>query len=115
MAGSSSGGGHEAKRVASRRRDRTRPGIVPDPLARVRAWYDDAAAPGISEPDAAALATAGPDGRTVVRFVLLRGIDERGARFFTNHETRKGRELAADPRAALAVYWQPLERQIRLE
>ena len=50
-----------------------------------------------------------------VRFVLLKGIDERGVEFFTNYESRKGRELAANPRAALVVLWKPLQRQVRLE
>jgi pyridoxamine 5'-phosphate oxidase len=62
-----------------------------------------------------ALATATPDGAPSVRFVLLKGIDERGVEFYTNYESRKGRELAANPRAALAVLWKPLQRQVRLE
>src|SRR4051812_50127000 len=61
-----------------------------------------------------ALATASPDGAPSVRFVLLKGIDERGVEFFTNYESRKARELAANPRAALAVLWKPLQRQVRL-
>ena len=62
-----------------------------------------------------ALATATADGMPSVRFVLLKGIDERGVEFFTNYESRKGRELIANPRAALAVLWKPLQRQVRLE
>jgi pyridoxamine 5'-phosphate oxidase len=62
-----------------------------------------------------ALATASPGGTPSVRIVLLKGIDGRGVRFFTNYESRKGRELEANPRAALALYWQPLHRQVRLE
>ena len=62
-----------------------------------------------------ALATATPDGAPSVRFVLLKGIDERGVEFFTNYESRKARELAANPRAALAILWKPLQRQVRLE
>ena len=85
------------------------------PLARLRDWYEEAEAAGLPEPDAMALATADPGGRPSVRFVLLKGIDERGVRFFTNYESRKGRELEANPRAALAIYWQPLGRQVRLE
>ena len=57
-----------------------------------------------------ALATASPDGMPSVRIVLLKGIDDRGIRFFTNYESRKGRELAANPRAAATLYWQPLRR-----
>jgi pyridoxamine 5'-phosphate oxidase len=87
----------------------------PSPLARVEAWYGEAAAAGLPEPEAMALATADAAGRPSVRFVLLKGVDERGVRFFTNYESRKGRELAENARAALALYWQPLGRQIRLE
>ena len=62
-----------------------------------------------------ALATATPDGRPSVRIVLLKGIDDDGIRFFTNYESRKGRELDANPRAAATLYWQPLYRAARLE
>jgi pyridoxamine 5'-phosphate oxidase len=86
-----------------------------DPLAQVEAWYAFARAEGVPEPEAAALATATPDGRPSVRMVLVRGIDARGIAFYTNRESRKGRELAANPRAAAAIHWQPLQRQIRLE
>ena len=85
------------------------------PLARVAAWYAEAEAAGIPEPDAMALATATPDGRPSVRFVLLKGVDDRGFRFFTNYESRKGRELAAHPFAALVVFWEPLHQQVRIE
>jgi len=89
--------------------------VTEDPLALVREWCEQAAAAGIPEWDAAALATAALDGRPSVRFVLIKGVDAHGVRFFTNYESRKGRELAANPRAALAVLWQPLHRQLRLE
>jgi pyridoxamine 5'-phosphate oxidase len=85
------------------------------PLELVRAWYEEAVAAGIPEPNAMALATTTPDGRPSVRFVLLKGIDERGIEFFTNYESRKGGELAANPHAAAAMFWQPLQRQVRLE
>jgi pyridoxamine 5'-phosphate oxidase len=88
---------------------------VSDPLQRLRAWYDEAVAAGVDEPNAMALATATPDGTPSVRIVLLKGIDERGVQFFTNYESRKGRELAANPRAAATLYWQPLHRAARLE
>jgi pyridoxamine 5'-phosphate oxidase len=92
------------------------PSVEPtDPLARLREWYDAAVAAGIHEPEAAALATAAPDGRPSVRIVLLRGIDGRGVAFYTNRESRKGRELAANPRAAIALHWPAQERQVRLE
>jgi len=89
--------------------------MASDPLAQVRAWIDDAAGAGIQEPSAAALATAGADGRPSLRFVLVRGIDPQGARFYTNYESRKARALAANPFAALTFYWEPLQRQARLE
>ena len=62
-----------------------------------------------------ALATAARDGKTSVRFVLLKGIDERGFVFFTDARSRKGRELRGNPRASLAFYWQPKGRQVRVE
>ena len=85
-----------------------------DPLAEVRAWYEEAVAADLPEAEAMALATATPEGRPAVRFVLLKGIDDRGVRFFTNYESRKGRELAGNPRAAATLYWQPLARAVRL-
>jgi pyridoxamine 5'-phosphate oxidase len=86
-----------------------------NPLTAVREWYEEAVAAGLPEPNAIALATATPDGAPSVRFVLLKGIDDDGVRFFTNHESRKGRELAVNPRAALAMYWQAQQRQVRME
>jgi pyridoxamine 5'-phosphate oxidase len=88
---------------------------VDDPLLRARDWLDEAVAAGVPEPDAAALATASADGRPSVRFVLMRGVDERGLRFFTNYGSRKGRELDANPVAALAMWWPGLQRQLRAE
>jgi pyridoxamine 5'-phosphate oxidase len=88
---------------------------VTDPLDRAREWLADAVEAGVQEPEGAALATASPDGRPSVRFVLVRGIDEHGARFYTNYGSRKGRELDANPRAALALWWPSLQRQLRLE
>ncbi len=86
-----------------------------DPLEQFSHWYEHAVAAGLPEPEAMALATATPEGVPSVRFVLLKGIDERGVEFFTNYESRKGRELAANPRAALVILWKPLQRQVRLE
>jgi len=88
---------------------------VSDPLAQFSAWYEHAVAAGLPEPEAMALATSTPDGVPSVRYVLLKGIDARGVEFFTNYESRKGRELIANPRAALAILWKPLQRQVRLE
>ena len=86
-----------------------------EPLAQFRAWFEHAVAAGVVEPEAMALATATPEGVPSVRFVLLKGIDERGVEFFTNYESRKARELTENPRAALAILWKPLQRQVRLE
>jgi len=88
---------------------------VPDPLAQARRWLEEAGAAGVPEPEGAALASASADGRPSVRYVLVRGIDERGARFFTNYGSRKGRELDANPQGALALWWPALQRQLRLE
>jgi pyridoxamine 5'-phosphate oxidase len=88
---------------------------VDDPLPQAAEWLVEAAAAGVPEPDGAALATASPDGRPSVRFVLVRGIDDRGLRFFTNYASRKGRELDANPVAALALWWPSLQRQLRAE
>jgi pyridoxamine 5'-phosphate oxidase len=88
---------------------------VSGPLELVEAWYGEAVAAGLPEPSAMALATATPDGAPSVRFLLLKGFDGDGVQFFTNYESRKGRELAQNPRAALAMFWQPLQRQVRME
>ena len=71
-----------------------------DPLATLAAWLEEARARGLHEPEAAALATATPDGRPAARMVLVRGIQERELRFYTNHESRKADEIAENPRAA---------------
>ncbi|HYH89610.1 MAG TPA: pyridoxamine 5'-phosphate oxidase [Solirubrobacteraceae bacterium] len=89
--------------------------MADDPLARVRTWLEEAAVAAMPEPEGAALATASPDGRPSVRYVLVRGVDERGLRFFTNYGSRKGRELDANPYAALALWWPGLQRQLRAE
>jgi pyridoxamine 5'-phosphate oxidase len=86
-----------------------------DPLRQLDAWYAEAESAGVPVPEAMTLATATPDGRPSARIVLLKGLDERGVTFFTNRESRKGRELAANPRAALVLHWQPLGRQARIE
>jgi pyridoxamine 5'-phosphate oxidase len=89
--------------------------VAADPMVQVREWYETARDAGLQDPDAAALATATPDGRPSVRMVLLRGIDSRGVAFYTNRRSRKGDELAVNPRAAVALHWHQLQRQIRLE
>jgi len=88
---------------------------VAGPLAQAAEWLAYAAGAGAPEADAGALATAGADARPSVRFVLVKGIDERGVRFFTNHGSRKGRELEVNSVAALAMWWPSLQRQLRVE
>jgi pyridoxamine 5'-phosphate oxidase len=86
-----------------------------DPFGQFRAWFDQALAAGLPEANAMTLATATPDGRPSARTVLIKGVDARGFVFYTNYASRKGRELAANPYAALVFYWAELERQIRIE
>jgi pyridoxamine 5'-phosphate oxidase len=88
--------------------------VAADPVAQFRDWFA-AAATAIREPNAMTLATVGPDGRPSARVVLLKGVDEQGFVFFTNYESRKGRELDAGGAAALVFYWPELERQVRVE
>jgi pyridoxamine 5'-phosphate oxidase len=86
--------------------------LDPDPIAQFRAWLDDARNAGIRLPEAVALATVDGRGRPSVRHVLLRGLDRRGFVFYTNYESRKGRELNANPSAGMAFYWPELHRQV---
>ena len=86
-----------------------------DPLRQFAAWFDEAGRAGIRAPEAMAVATATREGRPSVRMVLLKGFDERGFVFFTGYESRKGDELAENPRAALLFYWDPHGRQVRIE
>lgn len=89
--------------------------VAPDPIAQFRTWFEVASAAGVPEPNAMTLATATPDARPSARIVLLKGFDERGFSFFTNYESRKARELEANPRASLVFFWHALERQIRID
>ena len=89
--------------------------LEPDPLAQFAAWFLAAGEAGVPVPEAMALATAATDGSPSARMVLLKGFDERGFVFFTGYGSRKGRELAANPRGALLFHWQPLGRQVRVE
>lgn len=86
-----------------------------DPIRQFAVWYDAAVAAGVTEPEAMTLSTATPDGRPSARIVLLRGFDSRGFCFFTNYDSHKGRELTANPHAALTFHWADLERQVRIE
>jgi pyridoxamine 5'-phosphate oxidase len=89
--------------------------LDPDPLRQFAAWFEEAGAAGVRAPEAMALATVAVDGRPSLRMVLLKGFDEHGFVFFTGYESRKGAELAANPRAALLFHWDPLGRQVRIE
>jgi pyridoxamine 5'-phosphate oxidase len=90
--------------------------LDPDPRVALAAWLGAARDAGLHEPEAAALATATPDGRPSVRMVLVRGVDEHDLRFYTNHGSRKAGELVSNARAALCFYWSPpLRRQVRVE
>lgn len=86
-----------------------------DPIALFREWFDEALAAGVEVPEAMTLATADADGRPSARMLLLKSADDRGFTFFTGYESRKGLELAENPRAALVFYWRPLGRQVRVE
>ncbi len=88
--------------------------LEPDPIKQFAIWFGEAAAAEIRDVNAMSLATATPDGVPAVRIVLLKGISDRGFVFFTNYLSDKGRELEANPRAALALFWVQLERQVRI-
>ena len=89
--------------------------LTADPLDLFRHWLDEAVAADPLDPTAMVLATVDGEGRPSARVVLLKGCDERGFAFYTNYDSRKGRELDADPRAALVFFWAPLNRQVRIE
>jgi pyridoxamine 5'-phosphate oxidase len=86
-----------------------------DPVRQFSRWWDEALAAKLPEPNAMTLATADAEGRPSARVVLLKGYDHAGFVFYTNYESRKGGELAANPRAALLFFWAELERQVRIE
>jgi len=89
--------------------------LASDPVAQFRTWFADAREAGEPVPETVVLATATADGIPSARAVLLKGVDERGFVVFTNHESRKGRELDANPHAALVLLWPSLGRQLRVE
>lgn len=89
--------------------------VAPDPIAQFQAWFGQALAAKLPEPNAMVLATVGADGQPSARVVLLKELDADGFVFYTNYESRKGRELDAGGRAALVFYWADLERQVRVE
>lgn len=106
--------------LADLRKDYTLAGLLEkdlakDPFRQFERWFQEAEAAKLNEPNAMVLATATPDGLPSSRVVLLKGLDARGFTFFTNYDSRKGRELAANPRASLTFPWVPMERQVIVE
>jgi pyridoxamine 5'-phosphate oxidase len=100
--------------------DLSLPAVTPldpavDPFDRFAAWFAEAAAAEPSDPNAMTLASATPEGRPSARAVLLKGHDRRGFVFYSNRDSRKGQELAANPHAALLFHWKSLRRQVRIE
>lgn len=92
-----------------------RENLDPDPIRQFSTWFETAAqCDGIIEPNAMTLSTVSPTDGVNARVVLLKGFDGEGFRFFTNHESRKGRQIANDPRVALSFFWSPLERQVQI-
>ena len=100
----------EYKRAALSERD-----APSDPFDLFTRWFDEAVAAAIPEPNAMTLATVDAAGRPTARIVLMKGVDARGVVFHTNYDSRKGRDLAGNPRAALLFFWVELERQVRIE
>jgi pyridoxamine 5'-phosphate oxidase len=88
--------------------------LDPDPMSQFGAWLHQALDAGLVLPNTMTLATATTEARPSARMVLLKSFDERGFTFYTNYESRKGRELAANPSAALVFYWAEFERQVRV-
>ena len=89
--------------------------ISPNPIVQFTSWWNEAMQSNIDEVNALTLATANAQGKPSARIVLLKGYDENGFVFFTNYESHKGKELAANPYAAMVLFWKELERQIRIE
>ena len=86
-----------------------------DPMTMFQRWFDDASEAGLAEPNAVVVATVSPQGQPSARTVLLKGVGDDGFRFYTNHASRKGRDLAANPACSLLFPWHPLERQVRVD
>ena len=101
--------------MSGRERELRREDLKEDPTQQFAAWFDEAQREGLPLPEACALATASADARPAVRMVLLKDADDRGFVFATGYESRKGRELAENERAALLFYWHQLGRQVRVE
>ncbi len=103
--------------ISHLRREYTQSGLneedlQPDPQVQFQRWIQEAIDAELTEPNAAVLATVDSQGQPSTRVVLLKGVDARGFSFYTNYESRKGRELAANPRAAMTFPWVDMERQV---
>jgi pyridoxamine 5'-phosphate oxidase len=111
---------NKPRKTADLRRDHAREGldeknVLRDPYEQFEGWFDEVLRAKLPEPNAMILATADAEGQPSARTVLLKGYDTRGFVFFTNYDSRKGRDLAHNPRATLLFLWLELERQVRLE
>ncbi|GAA0532327.1 pyridoxamine 5'-phosphate oxidase [Chitinophaga japonensis] len=89
--------------------------VAESPVQQFEKWWQDAINSQLEEPNTMTLATSTPDGRPSARIVLLKSFDQDGFMFFTNYESRKGREMAANPHVSLLFFWQELERQVRID
>jgi len=110
----------ETSEIAALRESYTQGGLAKeelhkDPIKQFSAWLEDALQAGLKEPNAMSLATVSSGGQPSVRTVLLKGLDERGFRFFTNYRSQKGSELDMNPKAGLSFLWLELERQVNIE
>lgn len=106
--------------IADLRKDYTRASlsetdVVADPINQFRIWFEQASKAAVAEPNAMSLATVGADHRPSSRIVLIKDIDAAGFTWFTNYNSRKGQDLAANPHAALLFHWVELERQVHIE
>src|SRR5579862_4147618 len=89
--------------------------VFKNPFEQFKMWFEEAGARGINEHNAMILATVSKDGQPSARVVLLKGVEDNEFVFYTNYNSRKGKELAKNPYAALVFFWEPLKRQIRIE
>jgi pyridoxamine 5'-phosphate oxidase len=89
--------------------------IDKDPFRQFSLWFEQASNAGIMEPNAMSHATVSPDGQPSMRVVLLKGVDDKGFIFFTNYESRKGKDIELNPKSSLLFFWGELERQVRIE
>lgn len=115
-----SGDKQETKDVAKLRRDYNKSSLEEselndNPIDQFMQWFEQALSSDLLDPNAMTLSTATPNGMPSSRIVLLKGVDEKGFRFYTNYKSRKSKELQENPRAALCFYWPPHERQVRVQ